>query len=114
MTNLTNPIFSADMRCDTQIGNLQAISQFLCNFSKSFSGTLADILSPARMVIYGTLLTTLNKPMFAASGFVFHKLGTLPTLYLITAGKGLVHSSAVLLLGARVLILSSLSNRESL
>jgi hypothetical protein len=71
-----------------QIGNLQAISQFLCNFSKSFSGTLADILSPARMVIFGTLLTTLNKPMFAGSGYMYTTFGTVATLYWITAGKG--------------------------
>ena len=51
-----------------QIGNLQALAQFLSNASKSVSGTLADILSPARMIIFGTLLTTLNKPMFAVSG----------------------------------------------
>lgn len=39
------------------------------------------------MVIFGTLLTTLNKPMFAASGWVFASFGTLATLYWITAGK---------------------------
>ena len=70
-----------------QIGNLQAIAQFLCNASKSVSGTLADILSPARMVIFGTLLTTLNKPMFALSGYVFATFGTVATLYWITAGE---------------------------
>ena len=69
-----------------QIGNLQAIAQFLCNASKSVSGTLADILSPARMVIFGTLLTTLNKPMFALSGYVYMSFGTVATLYWITAG----------------------------
>jgi len=69
-----------------QIGNLQAIAQFLCNASKSVSGTLADILSPARMVIFGTLLTTLNKPMFALSGYVYAAFGTVATLYWITAG----------------------------
>ena len=69
-----------------QIGNLQAVAQFLCNFSKSVSGTMADILSPARMVIFGTLLTTLNKPMFALSGWVFASFGTVATLYWITAG----------------------------
>ena len=63
------------------------MAQFLCNASKSLSGTLADVLSPARMVIFGTLLTTLNKPMFAASGWVFASFGTLATLYWITAGK---------------------------
>ena len=69
-----------------QIGNLQAIAQFLCNASKSVSGTLADILSPARMVIFGTLLTTLNKPMFALSGYVYAAFGTVATLYWVTAG----------------------------
>lgn len=48
---------------------------------------MADILSPARMVIFGTLLTTLNKPMFALSGWVFASFGTVATLYWITAGK---------------------------
>lgn len=70
-----------------QIGNLQAIAQFLCNASKSLSGTLADVLSPARMVIFGTLLTTLNKPMFAAAGGVYATFGTVAALYWITAGK---------------------------
>ena len=39
------------------------------------------------MVVFGTLLTTLNKPMFAASGYVFATFGTTATLYWITAGK---------------------------
>ena len=69
-----------------QIGNLQAIAQLLCNLSKSVSGTLADILSPAKMVVFGTLLTTINKPMFAMSGWVFAGYGTTATLYWITAG----------------------------
>ena len=51
------------------------------------AGTLADILSPSRLVIFGTLLTTLNKPMFAASGYVFATFGTVSTLYWITAAK---------------------------
>jgi sugar phosphate permease len=72
-----------------QIGNLQALAQFLSNASKSVSGTLADILSPSRMIIFGTLLTTLNKPMFAASGYIYATFGTLITLYWVTAG---VHS----------------------
>ena len=69
-----------------QIGNLQALAQFLSNASKSLSGTLADILSPSRMIIFGTLLTTLNKPMFAASGFMYATFGTVVTLYWVTAG----------------------------
>lgn len=70
-----------------QIGNLQAISQLLCNLSKSLSGTLADLISPAAMVIFGTLLTTINKPMFALSGYVYAGFGTTACLYWITFGK---------------------------
>ena len=72
-----------------QIGNLQALAQFLSNASKSLSGTLADILSPSRMIIFGTLLTTLNKPMFAASGYMYATFGTVVTLYWVTAGAAL-------------------------
>jgi MFS family permease len=70
-----------------KIGNLQAVAQFLSNASKSVSGTLADLLSPARMVLFGTLLTTLNKPMFALSGYVVALYGTVGCLYWITAAK---------------------------
>ncbi|DBA86812.1 hypothetical protein WJX79_000242 [Trebouxia sp. C0005] len=72
---------------NTKIGNLQAMAQFLSNASKSLSGTLADILSPARMIIFGTLLTTINKPMFALSGYVFASFGTVVCLYWVTFAK---------------------------
>jgi CPA2 family monovalent cation:H+ antiporter-2 len=39
------------------------------------------------MVIFGTLLTTINKPMFAASGLVFTSFGAIAALYWITFGK---------------------------
>ncbi|KAK9839281.1 hypothetical protein WJX81_005580 [Elliptochloris bilobata] len=83
------PIYLQDVLglSNTKIGNLQAIAQFLCNASKSLSGTLADVLSPARMIIFGTVLTTLNKPMFAGSGAVYAAFGTVATLYWVTAGK---------------------------
>lgn len=48
-----------------QIGNLQGAAQLLSKASGSLSGTAADLLSPARMVVIGTLLTALCKPMFA-------------------------------------------------
>lgn len=76
-----------DTRLLMQIGNLQAMAQFLSNASKSLSGTLADILSPARMIIFGTLLTTVNKPMFALSGYVFASFGTVVCLYWVTFAK---------------------------
>ena len=47
---------------------------------------LADVLSPARMIIFDTVLTTLNKPMFAGSGALYAAFGTVATLYWITAG----------------------------
>ncbi|CAK0785495.1 hypothetical protein CVIRNUC_008704 [Coccomyxa viridis] len=83
------PIYLQDVLglSNSKIGNLQALAQFLSNASKSLSGTLADILSPSRMIIFGTLLTTLNKPMFAASGYIYATFGTVITLYWVTAGK---------------------------
>lgn len=51
------------------------------------SGIFADLLSPARMVIFGTLLTTINKPMFAASGWIYASFGATACLYWITFGK---------------------------
>ena len=85
--------------CAAQIGNLQAIAQFLCNASKSLSGTLADVLSPARMIIFGTVLTTLNKPMFAGSGAVYAAFGTVATLYWVTAGARNPYTACRLFVG---------------
>jgi MFS family permease len=39
------------------------------------------------MVVFGTLLTTINKPMFAASGWVYSAFGASACLYWITFGK---------------------------
>lgn len=39
------------------------------------------------MVIFGTLLTTINKPMFAASGWLYSAFGATACLYWITFGK---------------------------
>ena len=80
-------MLQGDLNCFLQIGNLQAVAQFLSNASKSLSGTLADVLSPARMIIFGTLLTTINKPMFALSGYVFASFGTVVCLYWVTFAK---------------------------
>jgi len=43
------------------------------------------------MIIFGTLLTTLNKPMFAGSGYIYATFGTVITLYWVTAGVLLWH-----------------------
>jgi len=83
------PVYMSDVlhMSNSKIGNLQAIAQFLSKASGSVSGVFADILSPARMVIFGTLLTTINKPMFAASGVVYSTFGAVACLYWITFGK---------------------------
>ncbi|KDD77011.1 hypothetical protein H632_c40p0 [Helicosporidium sp. ATCC 50920] len=72
---------------NSRIGNLQAAAQFLSKASGTLSGTAADLLSPSRMVVFGTLLTTVNKPMFAAAGAVYGGLGVTACLYWITFGK---------------------------
>ena len=83
------PVYMSDVlgMSNSKIGNLQAIAQFLSKASGSVSGIFADILSPARMVIFGTLLTTINKPMFAASGVIYSTFGAIACLYWITFGK---------------------------
>eukprot|EP00890_Picochlorum_soloecismus_P006851 jgi/Picsp_1/991/NSC_04475-R1_major facilitator superfamily mfs_1 len=83
------PVYMSDVlqMSNSKIGNLQAVAQFLSKASGSLSGILADILSPAKMVIIGTLLTTINKPMFAASGVVYGTFGAMACLYWITFGK---------------------------
>lgn len=83
------PVYMSDVlqMSNSKIGNLQAIAQFLSKASGSVSGIFADILSPAKMVIFGTLLTTINKPMFAASGAVYTTFGAVACLYWITFGK---------------------------
>ena len=42
----------------------------------------------AHDLFFGTVLTTLNKPMFAGSGAVYAAFGTVATLYWVTAGAG--------------------------
>lgn len=70
-----------------QIGNLQGAAQLLAKLSGSVSGTLADLVSPARMVILGAALTALNKPMYAASGAVAALAGTTACLYWVAGAK---------------------------
>ena len=83
------PVYMSDVlhMSNSKIGNLQAIAQFLSKASGSVSGILADLLSPAKMVVFGTLLTTINKPMFAASGAIYASFGAMACLYWITFGK---------------------------
>lgn len=57
------------------MGNLHAVNQFLAGVVGMASGRLADMLSPGRVVILGTLLSVLCKPMFALAGAVRAVLG---------------------------------------
>ena len=83
------PVYLSDVLhlSNQKIGNLQAAAQFLSKASGSVSGVLADLLSPAKMVIFGTILTTINKPMFAASGWFYATFGATACLYWLTFGK---------------------------
>jgi hypothetical protein len=70
------------------IGSIQALSQLLCQVSKSFSGVLGDVLgSQIKILIFGTTLTAACKPMFAASTLVFASFGAVACLWCITIGK---------------------------
>ncbi|GAB4814639.1 hypothetical protein N2152v2_001685 [Parachlorella kessleri] len=78
---------------NTEIGNLQGLAHFLARITSSLSGTLADVLSPARMVVLGTLLNTLNKPMLAFSGAVHGFLGASACRYWIALAKAFDRTS---------------------
>lgn len=80
------------------MGQLHALLQFLSKASGVVSGRLADLLSPARMVILGTALTALCKPAFALSGAVHAALGTAACVSWIAGAK----VSTLLALGAWV------------
>ncbi|KAI7836300.1 hypothetical protein COHA_009808 [Chlorella ohadii] len=70
------PIYMSDVlhMSNTGMGNLHALLQFLSKASGVVSGRLADLLSPARMVILGTGLTALLcKPMFAVCGLILDR-----------------------------------------
>lgn len=73
---------------NTKMGNLHALLQFLTRASGVLSGRLADMLSPARMVIIGMGMTALLcKPMFALIGNVNVALGTAACVSWIMTAK---------------------------
>jgi hypothetical protein len=69
------------------MGQLQALLQFLAKASGIVSGRLSDVLSPARMVVLGTLLTALCKPMFGLVGAVHAMLGSTACVTWIASAK---------------------------
>ena len=71
-----------------RIGSVQALSQLLCQISKSFSGVMGDILgSQVKILMFGTFMTVLSKPLFAASQLVYTGFGAAACLWCITVGK---------------------------
>lgn len=69
------PIPSAPLPFSLQIGNLQATCQLMAKASGSVSGTLADIFSPARMLLAGTAMSAVAKPLFALGAAAHAVLG---------------------------------------
>ncbi|PSC70904.1 MFS transporter [Micractinium conductrix] len=84
------PLFMSEVlhMSNTRMGNLHGLLQFLARASGVVSGRLADVLSPARMVILGMGLTALVcKPAFALCGTMHVTLGTAACLTWITYAK---------------------------
>lgn len=67
---------------NTKIGAIQGAAQFLCQLSKGVSGVVGDILgSQVRVLVFGTFLTFLCKPMFAGLSTVYGIFGATVTVY---------------------------------
>lgn len=70
-----------------QIGALQGSAQLMAKASGSLSGTLADLLSPAWVLLVGAALSCANKPMYAAAGRVASAAGATACAYWILFAK---------------------------
>lgn len=65
-----------------KIGAVQGIAQFLCQFTKGVSGIAGDILgSQERVLVFGTFMTLLCKPMFAMLSNVYVAFGASFAIY---------------------------------
>lgn len=73
---------------NTKIGALQGAAQFLCQMSKGVSGVVGDLLgSQVRMLVFGTFITLLCKPMFAALSSVYGIFGLTACIYWFFTAK---------------------------
>eukprot|EP00887_Chlorella_sp_A99_P000958 scaffold5.g958.t1 len=90
------PLYMAEVlhMSNASMGNLHALLQFLSRASGIISGRLADVFTPAHMVLAGTLLTALVKPMFGLTGVVYGALGTAACVSWISFAKALVSDLA--------------------
>lgn len=71
-----------------KIGAIQGTAQFLCQFTKGVSGVAGDVLgSQERVVMFGTLLTLLCKPMFAMLSNVYIAFGASSAMYWFFVAK---------------------------
>ncbi|KAF5831752.1 hypothetical protein DUNSADRAFT_12622 [Dunaliella salina] len=81
---------------NTKIGALQGAAQFLCQLSKGVSGVVGDILgSQVRMLVFGTFITLLCKPMYAMLSSVYGIFGLTACIYWFFTAKLLDRLSKV-------------------
>ncbi|KAL4435215.1 hypothetical protein ABPG77_001897 [Micractinium sp. CCAP 211/92] len=85
LTETYLPVYLSDVLhlSHTKIGALQGSAQLLAKASGSLSGTLADLLSPARVLLVGAALSCANKPMYVAAGWVASAAGATACAYWI-------------------------------
>ncbi len=73
---------------NSNIGAIQGISQFLCQLTKGVSGVIGDIFgSQVKVVLFGTLLTLICKPMFALLSTINNVAGLTAAIYWLFFAK---------------------------
>ena len=71
-----------------KIGAVQGLAQFLCQFTKGASGIVGDMLgSQERVLVFGTFMTLLCKPMFAMLSNVHVACGASFAMYWFFVAK---------------------------
>jgi len=78
------PVYAQDVLGlnNTSIGAVQGLAQFLCQLTKGVSGVAGDLLgSQVRVLVFGTFMTLLCKPMFVMLSTVQGVFGATACLY---------------------------------
>ncbi|KAG1657019.1 hypothetical protein FOA52_012045 [Chlamydomonas sp. UWO 241] len=84
------PVYAQDVLglSNTSIGAVQGLAQFLCQITKGVSGVAGDLLgSQVRVLVFGTAMTLLCKPMFVALSSVYAVAGATACLYVFFFAK---------------------------
>lgn len=84
------PLYMRDVLglSNMKIGAVQGIAQFLCQFTKGISGIAGDVLgSQERVLMFGSLLTLLCKPMFAMLSNIYVMFGASTAMYWFFVAK---------------------------